>query len=262
MPGKRTAAERAGIDPLDLKYLKNKLPKKTSEEEFLALLNRAGIYNWKQINLIILLRAYITLVLTLFSLYGASAFGVSDPRFMILLVGSILVYLIPRQLLRRIGDKRVNDARANLPLLSNQIVIAASSGLDLGVALEQIVATSLDRDRSNTLTIALNNVFTFMHSGLSLAEALNAEGERTGIPDIQRFFTSLAFVARNGGELSMQLTAIANDAEMARFSEIEYRISRLPVIQTGPLFCVFAGFFAVISAGLFAVVSENLISLK
>ena len=56
---------------------------------------------------------------------------------------------------------------------------------------------------------------------------------------------------KHGGEISKQLMELADSVMMQRQVQIEAKITALPVKATGPLVCVFAGFFALLFAGLF-----------
>lgn len=175
---------------------------------------------------------------------------------MLLVVGSILALFIgitlPKSWLERQIEERKDETLRYLPLSIEQISIGVSSSLDLWPCIAHILDMARARDSFNPVTELFIHIERLIVSGLSFPEALQEVGQASGISQIKHAFQFLAQCAEHGGEISKQLQELASSIMTERQTYVEGKIASLPVKATGPLFLVFAGFFALMLAGIFA----------
>ncbi len=166
-------------------------------------------------------------------------------------MGLLIGYLAPRNILDRKIKQREEEILYFLPLVIEQVSIGVSSALDVGPCISQIVSMASERDSHNAVTEMFGHAEKLIRSGLSLEESLIEVAEANGMQEIKHAFMFLAQVSRHGGEISKQLQELADAVTTQRQLHIEGQIAKLPVKATGPLGMVFAGFFAILFAGLF-----------
>jgi pilus assembly protein TadC len=241
---------------VDIDSLRAKTERSSKDETSRATLTdklyRAGFYSAAERRAFLLTRIFAILfggavAPGVMYLYGAELWSV----YLVLVLGTVCGILAPLAWLDRTLEERREDILYYLPLLIEQISIGVSSSLDIGPCLAQIVETADGRDSHNVITEFLVQVNKLMRCGMSLEEALMEVGLASGVPEMKHVFMYLAQCARHGGQISKQLTELADSVMMQRQIQIKSRIAALPVKATGPLFATFAGFFLLIFAGLF-----------
>jgi Flp pilus assembly protein TadB len=175
---------------------------------------------------------------------------------LLLVAGAILSLFIgitlPQSWLERKIRAREDETLAYLPIAIEQISIGVSSSLDLWPCIAHILEMSRNRDTFNPVTELFIHIERLIISGLSFPEALQEVGQASGVQQVKHTFQFLSQCAEHGGEISKQLQELANSIMTERQTQVEAKISSLPVKATGPLFLVFAGFFALMLAGIFS----------
>ena len=163
-----------------------------------------------------------------------------------LILGGLIGVQAPTSWIDRKILKRGEDIMFYLPLVIEQIAIGVSSSLDIGPVLQRVVSMADERDSHNVATELLRIVVTLARSGVSLEDALNEVGKRSGHIELKQTFAALAQVTRHGGEISRQLQELADAVASQRETRIEAKIKRLELEATGPVALVFLGFFIIL----------------
>jgi len=178
------------------------------------------------------------------------------------ILGAACGYMIgrvaPDHLLGKRIKRRAEDSLYFLPLVIEQISIGVSSSLDIGPCVSYVVEMADERSSHNVVTEILSQVLKLMKAGMSLDEALTDVGEVIGIHEIKNAFMFLAQCSKHGGEISKQLTDLAESVTLSRQLDIEARIVALPTKASGALGLIFFGFFIMLLAGLFVKISSAL----
>jgi Flp pilus assembly protein TadB len=166
-------------------------------------------------------------------------------------LGGVFVgFAMPLSWLERKIRNRQEDTLYFLPLVIEQIAIGVSSSLDIGPCLSMLVNMATERESHNPVTEMFIHAEKLMRSGLNLEESLVEVAEANGQHEIKHAFLFLAQCSKHGGEISKQLQELADAVMVQRQVQVEAKIAALPVKATGPLGCVFAGFFGLLFAGL------------
>lgn len=180
----------------------------------------------------------------------------------LLLVGSFVGLLvgitIPKSLLERKIQARQDEILRQLPIVIEQIAIGVSSSLDLWPCISHILEMARQRDKFNPTIELLMHTERLIMSGLSFQDALTEVAQASGIQEIRHCFSFLSQCAQHGGEVSKQLQELANSVMAERQTQVEAKITALPVKATGPLFFVFAGYFTLMLSGIFVKILVSL----
>ncbi|MCC6954894.1 MAG: type II secretion system F family protein [Deltaproteobacteria bacterium] len=187
----------------------------------------------------------LLLVVFVFPLMSASMKGC------LIIMGLFSGYAGPYSYLERRIRSRGDEISYHLPMSIEQIAIGVSSGLDVWPCIMNLLSLAEQRDAFNPVLELLKSVERYVRSGTSIEESFRMVGERSGHVSLKHAFTFLAQVVEHGGDITKNLQDMADATMIQRATEVEGRIAALPVKATGPLCCVFAGFFALMLAGLF-----------
>ncbi len=255
-PVSERASKRAGIDPLDLdvdtfkkqaaarsnKKKAEDLPRKLFRAGYFSADDRARFQRTRIISFV----AAILICPSLMFLVGASPvlFAIG------MVLGVLIGYSIPISMLEKKIRRREDEIMYYLPLVIEQVSIGVSSALDVGPCIAQIISMAHERDSHNPVTEMFVHVEKLIRSGLNLEDGLTEVADACGMSEVKHAFMFLAQCSKHGGELSKQLQELADSVMVQRQVQIEGKIASLPVKATGPLACVFAGFFALLFAGL------------
>lgn len=214
---------------------------------------RAGIFNpeeQKRFKLRIALSMFAfsagTIFLSIYFERMSPALRMSLP-----ILGIFTGYALPFSILERKMRLREEDITYFLPLVIEEIVIGVSSGLDIWPCITNLMDITRERDAMNPVIELLVQAERLVRSGVGVAESLKEVGEKSGILIIKHSFSFLAQVVVHGGDVTKNLQDLAEATMVKHSTDVEGRISSLPVKATGPLCCVFAGFFALMLSGLF-----------
>ena len=272
--GTDTAASKAGIkemmggidpealkavgaeadDPFDIEELKIKTGRakgRKKKEDMQARMFKAGIFTakerarFKTFQIICAVVSGPIIAVLMYVILGRPQLALSG-----LFLGVFIGFALPSVRLEKKIENRQEATLYYLPLVIEQISIGVSSALDIGPCIAHIVSMAGERDSHNPVTEMLVHVEKLMRSGLNLEDALIEVGETSGMNEVKHAFMFLAQCAKHGGEISRQLQELADAVMVQRQTQVEAKITALPVKATGPLAMVFAGFFALLFAGL------------
>lgn len=249
-------ASRGDTDPFDvrvedLRKRNSKSSSKKRNEDVSTKLFKAGYFTADDRRWFYRLRigAFVAcLILCPIGIFYATG----NPMFtvMAVILGGLSGFALPMSWLERQIRRREDEVMYFLPLVIEQVSIGVSSALDVGPCISQIVEMANERDSHNAVTEMFVHVEKLIRSGLSLEDSLIEVGEANGTTEVKHAFMFLAQCAKHGGEVSRQLQELADSVMVQRQTQIEAKITALPVKATGPLATVFAGFFALLFAGL------------
>lgn len=237
------------IQEREFRRAKELLAKKAKKKrEVLTLEDRffqAGLFTRKDQQKYYNIKRYAPFIGALALAYGGY---LVDNTFM--WVGAVFGLLVgiqfPTSWLDRQILKRGEDIMFYLPLVIEQISIGVSSSLDIGPVLQRVVSMADERDSHNVVTDMLRVVVTLAKSGISLEDALNDVGKKSGHLELKQTFAALAQVTRHGGEITKQLQELADAVASQRETRIEAKIKKLELEATGPVALVFMGFFTIL----------------
>lgn len=156
---------------------------------------------------------------------------------------------LPFTLLDRKIKRRQEEIAFFLPLVIEQLVIGVSSSLDIGPCIQRVVSMADERASHNPVTELLRYAQAYVKTGVSLEDALNEVGRRSGNPELNHTMMSLAQVARHGGEVVRRMEELADAVTSQRETRIEDKIKKLELVATGPVALVFVGFMIILLSG-------------
>jgi len=160
-----------------------------------------------------------------------------------------LGYFYPVKVIDKRIAQRHEDIMFFLPLVIEEIAIGVSSSLDIGPCIQRVVAMADERGSHNVVTELLKIVVDYMRTGVSLEDALNEIGDKSGNIEVKHAFSAMGNVAKFGGEISKQLQELANSVTTQREVAIDGKIKGLELKATGPLGLIFLAFLAVLISG-------------
>jgi len=247
--------KRNGVDPLDLDvdtFKKQTAAKnKKKAEDLPRKLFRAGYFSAADRERFNRSRFAYMGIASIAIPSGLAYVGASVALIAVGVVLGVLVgYAAPISMLEKRIRRREDEIMYFLPLVIEQVSIGVSSALDVGPCIAQIITMANERDSHNPVTEMFVHVEKLIRSGLNLEDGLTEVAEASGMSEVKHAFMFLAQCSKHGGELSKQLQELADSVMTQRQVQIEGKIASLPVKATGPLACVFAGFFALLFAGL------------
>jgi Flp pilus assembly protein TadB len=239
---------------VDIESIKKKsgssVAKKT-ETDVNAKLFQAGIYSNEEKRKFQLARIICPgACAVIFGLAGLIFLGSAMHTSLGILGGAFVGFALPLSWLERKIRARQEMTLYFLPLVIEQIAIGVSSSLDIGPCLSMLVNMATERESHNPVSEMFIHAEKLMRSGLNLEESLVEVAEANGQHEIKHAFLFLAQCSKHGGEISKQLQELADAVMTQRQVQVEAKIAQLPVKATGPLGCVFAGFFGLLFAGL------------
>jgi Flp pilus assembly protein TadB len=252
--GRRTFEDDDEENLLDIDAIKQKAGSsrtKSHEVDVNTRLFQAGIYSPDEKRRFLMFRTIAPIVgaILLGAVFGLAT-GSPLNLSMGIVGGAIAGYLLPLRRLDKMVKNRQEMTMYFLPLVIEQVSIGVSSSLDIGPCLAMLVNMANERGSHNPVTEMFVHVEKLMRSGLNLEEALIEVAEANGQHEIKHAFLFLAQCSKHGGEISKQLQELADAVMVQRQVQVEGKIAALPVKATGPLGCVFAGFFGLLFAGL------------
>lgn len=223
------------------------------KEDLSTLLFKAGFYaaedraNYQKKKIICLVGAPPLVMFIMAGLMGFEMIWIV----LGLALGLIVGLTLPRSQLDKAIRLREQEVMYYLPLVIEEISISTSSGLEPGSCISHIIHLADQRSSHNAVTDMLTHVIRLVRSGMNLESALVEVGEASGKHDVKHAFMFLAQSIKHGGEMSKQLQDLADSVATNKQTEVEAKISALPVKATFPLFLVFAGFFLMLMVSIF-----------
>jgi tight adherence protein C len=151
-------------------------------------------------------------------------------------------YFTPNMVLYQMGYNRREQIRRELPDALDLLTISVEAGLAFDAGLSQVA-----RNTTGPLADEFFRVLQEMQIGLGRAEALRALSDRTDLPELRGFVTSMVQAEAFGIPISGVLRVQAADMRVKRSQRAEELAQKVPVKILFPLiFCILPSLFVVI----------------
>lgn len=151
-------------------------------------------------------------------------------------------YFTPNLVLYQMGYNRREQIRRELPDALDLLTISVEAGLAFDAGLSQVA-----RNTTGPLAEEFFRVLQEMQIGLGRAEALRALGDRTDLPELRGFVTSMVQADAFGIPISRVLRIQAAEMRVKRSQRAEELAQKVPVKILFPLiFCILPSLFVVI----------------
>jgi tight adherence protein C len=151
-------------------------------------------------------------------------------------------YLAPNVGLYQMGYNRREQMRRELPDALDLLTISVEAGLAFDAALSQVA-----RNTTGPLAEEFFRVLQEMQIGLGRSEAMRALGERTDLPELRSFVTSMVQADAFGIPIAHVLRVQAKEMRIKRTQRAEELAQKVPVKILFPLiFCILPSLFTVI----------------
>ena len=151
-------------------------------------------------------------------------------------------YFIPNMIVYQMAYNRGERLRRELPDALDLLTITVEAGLAFDAALEQVA-----RNTTGPLAGEFFRVLQEMQIGLGRAEAFKGLGERTNVPELRQFVTSMVQADTFGIPIAQVLRVQAKEMRTKRSQLAEERAQKVPVKILFPLiFCILPALFVVV----------------
>lgn len=166
-----------------------------------------------------------TLVGLAFAAYFALILGLSLPVAVVVVVGlGVLGFYGPNIWLHNTAQKREEQIVKDLPDAVDLLTISVEAGLGFDAALQQVA-----RNTSGPLTGELSRMLQEMQIGQSRREALHGLGERTKVPDLKSFSSSMVQADKVGVPIAQVLRIQSDEMRTKRRQRAEEKAAEVPV---------------------------------
>ncbi|HKA68133.1 MAG TPA: type II secretion system F family protein [Actinomycetes bacterium] len=190
--------------------------------------------------------AYKVLALAVGVLLGAAAGlalgGAAIQIIVAAALGGFGAYFIPNLIVYQMAYNRGEWLRRELPDALDLLTITVEAGLAFDAALEQVA-----RNTTGPLAGEFFRVLQEMQIGLGRAEAFKGLGERSNVPELRQFVTSMVQADTFGIPIAQVLRVQATEMRTRRSQLAEERAQKVPVKILFPLiFCILPALFVVV----------------
>jgi tight adherence protein C len=151
-------------------------------------------------------------------------------------------YFAPNMLIYQLGYNRTEQVRRDLPDALDLLTISVEAGLAFDAGLSQVA-----RNTTGPLAEEFFRVLQEMQIGLGRSEAMRSLGDRTDLPELRAFVTSMVQADAFGIPIAQVLRVQARELRIRRTQRAEELAQKVPVKILFPLiFCILPALFVVI----------------
>jgi tight adherence protein C len=193
-----------------------------------------------------------------FAAFGA-LYGAHRPGLLIIFatVGAAIGFFLPDLLLYNAGIKRQARLQATLPDAMDMLTICVEAGLGFDAALAQVA-----RNADGPLAAELSRTLQEMQIGKSRTEALHSLAERTTVPELRVFVSSLVQASELGISVASVLREQSAEMRVRRRQRAEERAQKVAVKILFPLvICLFPALFVVIIGPGVIMIAHTLLGM-
>lgn len=159
-----------------------------------------------------------------------------------------LLVLIPELWLSRKTHNRKEQIRRELPLVIDLTNLATSAGWDVSSALEKVIDSLSVEFPNHPLIKELRKARWLATSGYTWEEALDRVAKKLDDDTVSRVSEALALALDKGGDRSLQLSGIAQDAQRTYYAAIDKRFAAIPVKALIITVVLFLTYFCILLA--------------
>jgi tight adherence protein C len=151
-------------------------------------------------------------------------------------------YFAPNMYIYQLGYNRTELMRRELPDALDLLTISVEAGLAFDAGLSQVA-----RNTTGPIAEEFFRVLQEMQIGLGRSEAMRSLGERTDLPELRAFVTSMVQADAFGIPIAQVLRVQARELRIKRTQRAEELAQKVPVKILFPLiFCILPALFVVI----------------
>lgn len=193
------------------------------------------------------------------SLVGTMLMGAGlGPTLAVCVVASLVGYLAPNMWLYQLGYERTKKIQKAIPDALDLLTISVESGLGFDSALSHVA-----RNTEGPLAEEFARVLQEMQIGLGRGAALRALGERTHVPELKGFVSSMVQADALGIPIAQVLRVQAKEIRTKRRQRAEEQAQKVAVKILVPLiFCILPCLFIAVlgpaAIGIIGSFSGNL----
>lgn len=156
--------------------------------------------------------------------------------------GAAAGFYVPDIWIRNLGERRQVDMRTDLPDAIDMLTVCVEAGLGFDAALGRVAQTM-----DGPAAFEFARVIQEMQFGSSRVDALRAAADRTDIPELRTFISSIVQSTELGISIGDVLRAQSGQMRVVRRQRAEEQAQKLPVKILLPLiFCILPALFVVV----------------
>lgn len=168
--------------------------------------------------------------------YGGAYVGVLP------VLGAAAGFFLPDIWVRNLGERRQVDMRSDLPDAIDMLTVCVEAGLGFDAALGRVAQAM-----NGPVAEEFSRVMQEMQFGKSRVDALRAAAERTDLPELRTFISSIVQSTELGISMGDVLRAQSGQMRIVRRQRAEEQAQKLPVKILLPLvFCILPALFVVV----------------
>ncbi len=157
-------------------------------------------------------------------------------------IGGAIGFFLPDLLVYNAGLKRQQNIQKQLPDAMDMLTICVESGLGFDAALSQVA-----RNTAGPLAAELARALQEMQIGKTRSQALRSMADRTTVPELRSFVSSLVQAGDLGISVAGVLREQAKEMRLRRRQRAEEQAQKVPVKILFPLMlCLLPALFVVI----------------
>ncbi|WP_332643942.1 type II secretion system F family protein [Aeromicrobium sp.] len=156
--------------------------------------------------------------------------------------GAAFGFFLPDIWIRNLGERRQIEMRSDLPDAIDMLTVCVEAGLGFDAALGRVAQTM-----DGPAAFEFARVIQEMQFGSSRIDALRAAADRTDIPELRTFISSIVQSTELGISIGDVLRAQSGQMRVVRRQRAEEQAQKLPVKILLPLiFCILPALFVVV----------------
>jgi tight adherence protein C len=156
--------------------------------------------------------------------------------------GGAAGFYLPDIWIRNLGERRQVEMRTDLPDAIDMLTVCVEAGLGFDAALGRVAQTM-----DGPAAFEFARVIQEMQFGSSRIDALRAAADRTDIPELRTFISSIVQSTELGISIGDVLRAQSGQMRVVRRQRAEEQAQKLPVKILLPLiFCILPALFVVV----------------
>lgn len=156
--------------------------------------------------------------------------------------GAAAGFYLPDIWIRNLGERRQVEMRTDLPDAIDMLTVCVEAGLGFDAALGRVAQTM-----EGPAAFEFARVIQEMQFGSSRIDALRAAADRTDIPELRTFISSIVQSTELGISIGDVLRAQSGQMRVVRRQRAEEQAQKLPVKILLPLiFCILPALFIVV----------------
>jgi tight adherence protein C len=166
---------------------------------------------------------------------------------------SLIGFVAPNFYIYQLGFDRSEQMQKDLPDALDLMTISVEAGLAFDAALSRVA-----KNTDGPLAAEFARVLQEMNIGMGRTHAMRALGERTHIPELRSFVTSMVQADAFGIPIGQVLRVQSNEMRVKRRQRAEEKAQKVPVKILFPLmFCILPTLFlAVIGPGVITMMDS------